>query len=266
MQTSVCTHMLGVAANHLAHERVESSVVSQGGQTACRGQQADPARLRTARSLGKRGVRKRLRCVTSPRSPASPSPPFRGSSVAPPPQCPSLRPHASASSGRLKSWAIGPILWLVGSAARRRCCLASSSATSPIPSSPAPSRLPRRQADKRGYNVVLGHAHESADEAVALWGILEARHCDAILFLGDLRDRPDLLKDLKNTSIPVVALWHGSRDSGFPTVCVDNAAGIASVMDHLIGLRSSAHRLRRAETPRRHRRAGVGLPRFTGAP
>jgi DNA-binding LacI/PurR family transcriptional regulator len=93
-----------------------------------------------------------------------------------------------------------------------------------------------REATRRGYNVVLGHAHQSADEAVALWGILEARHCDAILFLGDLRDRPDLLKDLQSTSIPVVALWHGSRDSGIPTVTVDNHAGVRAVMDHLADL------------------------------
>jgi len=92
------------------------------------------------------------------------------------------------------------------------------------------------EANRRGYNVVLGHAHHSADEAVALWGILEARHCDAILFLGDLRDRPDLVEDLQNTSIPVVALWHGSRDSGIPTVSVDNRGGIASVVGHLVGL------------------------------
>jgi len=92
------------------------------------------------------------------------------------------------------------------------------------------------EANRRGYNVVLGHAHQSADEAVALWGILEARHCDAILFLGDLRDRPGLIEDLQNTSIPVVALWHGSRDSGIPTVSVDNRAGVTAVVDHLVGL------------------------------
>ena len=89
------------------------------------------------------------------------------------------------------------------------------------------------EANRRGYNVVLGHAHQSADEAVALWGILEARHCDALLFLGDLRDRPELVEDLKDTSIPVVALWHGSRESGIPTVSVDNRAGMAAVVDHL---------------------------------
>ena len=37
------------------------------------------------------------------------------------------------------------------------------------------------EANKRGYNVVLGHAHESAAEAEALTNILEARHCDALL-------------------------------------------------------------------------------------
>ncbi len=40
-------------------------------------------------------------------------------------------------------------------------------------------------ASSRGYNVVLGHAHARADEAITLWGVLEARHCDAILLLGD---------------------------------------------------------------------------------
>jgi DNA-binding LacI/PurR family transcriptional regulator len=92
------------------------------------------------------------------------------------------------------------------------------------------------EANRRGYNVVLGHAHQSADEAAALWGILEARHCDALLFLGDLRDRPGLIEELKDTSIPVVALWHGSRESGIPTVSVDNRSGMAAVVDHLVGL------------------------------
>jgi len=92
------------------------------------------------------------------------------------------------------------------------------------------------EANKRGYNVVLGHAHESAEEAEALTSILEARHCDALLFLGDLRDRPGLIEELQNTSIPVVALWHGSRESGIPTVSVDNRSGTSVVVDHLVGL------------------------------
>lgn len=92
------------------------------------------------------------------------------------------------------------------------------------------------EASKRGYNVVLGHAHESAEEAEALTSILEARHCDALLFLGDLRDRPRLIEELRSTTIPVVALWHGSRESGIPTVSVDNRSGMAAVMAHLVAL------------------------------
>ena len=45
----------------------------------------------------------------------------------------------------------------------------------------------------RGYNVVLGHAHGRADEAFALTAVLETRHCDAIVLLGDMQDQPRLL-------------------------------------------------------------------------
>jgi DNA-binding LacI/PurR family transcriptional regulator len=92
------------------------------------------------------------------------------------------------------------------------------------------------EASRRDYNVVLGHASGRADEAVALWGILEARHCDAIMLFGDLRDRPALIEDLQNTRVPVVAIWHGSRATGIPTVTVDNRRGTDAVLDHLAGL------------------------------
>jgi len=36
------------------------------------------------------------------------------------------------------------------------------------------------EANRRGYNVVLGHAHSKTDEAIALRAVLETRHCDAI--------------------------------------------------------------------------------------
>ena len=58
---------------------------------------------------------------------------------------------------------------------------------------------------------MLGHAQGSAGEAVELWAILELRHCDAILLLGDLSDRPALIEGLESTREPVVALGHGSR-------------------------------------------------------
>ena len=89
------------------------------------------------------------------------------------------------------------------------------------------------EAGRRGYNVVLGHAHARADEAIALWGVLEARHCDAIVLLGDMRDQPRLIEDLAGARAPVVALWQGSRPAEIPSVSVDNRAGIRAVLDHL---------------------------------
>ncbi len=92
------------------------------------------------------------------------------------------------------------------------------------------------EASRHGYNVVLGHAHGRADEAIALWGILEARHCDAILLLGDMSDQPRMIDDLRHAQVPVVAMWQGSRSDGVASVSVDNRAGIVAVLDHLAGL------------------------------
>jgi DNA-binding LacI/PurR family transcriptional regulator len=92
------------------------------------------------------------------------------------------------------------------------------------------------EASRRGYNIVLGHAHGRADEAIALWRVLEARHCDAILLLGDMSDQPRLIDDLRGAHVPVVALWQGARSDTIPSVDVDNRAGITAVLDHLVGL------------------------------
>jgi DNA-binding LacI/PurR family transcriptional regulator len=92
------------------------------------------------------------------------------------------------------------------------------------------------EAGRLGYNVVLGTAHARADEALALWAVLEARHCDAIVLLGDMRDQPRVIEDLRTSQVPVVALWEGSQPTEIPSVSVDNRAGIDAVMDHLLGL------------------------------
>jgi DNA-binding LacI/PurR family transcriptional regulator len=92
------------------------------------------------------------------------------------------------------------------------------------------------EALARGYNVVLGSAHSKADEAIALKAVLETRHCDAILLLGDMRDEPKFLEDLRASQTPVVALWHGTELEGVPTVNIDNRAGIVAAIDHLVNL------------------------------
>jgi DNA-binding LacI/PurR family transcriptional regulator len=94
------------------------------------------------------------------------------------------------------------------------------------------------EAKRRGYSVVLGHAAAKADEALALTAVLEARQCDAIVLLGDFRGERRLVADLRNTHVRVVALWHGAERRGrpFPTVGVDNRAGIHAALEHLTSL------------------------------
>jgi DNA-binding LacI/PurR family transcriptional regulator len=87
-----------------------------------------------------------------------------------------------------------------------------------------------------GYNVVLGHAHGRLEEEISLPAVIETRHCDAIVMLGDMQDQPRLLEDLRNSMVPVVALWQGSSPLEFPTVDVDNHAGIFAGLEHLVGL------------------------------
>jgi DNA-binding LacI/PurR family transcriptional regulator len=92
------------------------------------------------------------------------------------------------------------------------------------------------EAMARGYNVVLGHAHGRVDEGLALTSVLETRHCDAIVMLGDMQDQPRLLDDLRTGSVPVVALWQGTSPLEFPTIDVDDSAGIVAGLQHLIDL------------------------------
>jgi DNA-binding LacI/PurR family transcriptional regulator len=92
------------------------------------------------------------------------------------------------------------------------------------------------EAMARGYNVVLGHAHGRVDEGLALTAVLETRHCDAIVMLGDMQDQPRLLDDLRNTAVPVVALWQGTSPLEFPTINVEERSGIVAGLGHLTGL------------------------------
>ncbi len=87
-----------------------------------------------------------------------------------------------------------------------------------------------------GYNVVLGHAPVRADEAIYLTTVLEPRHTDAIILLGDMQDHPQLLADLRQSLVPVVALWQGTSPLEFPTADADDRAGIWAGLGHLESL------------------------------
>jgi len=92
------------------------------------------------------------------------------------------------------------------------------------------------QAAERGYNVVLGTAHGRTDAAIALRAVLETRHCDAIVVMGDTGDQPRLVEDLRSSPIPVVGLWQGLAQDGTPTIGVDNRSGIELALEHLASL------------------------------
>ena len=87
-----------------------------------------------------------------------------------------------------------------------------------------------------GYNLVLGNARGRADEAIALTAVLETRHCDAIVLLGDMQEQPRLFADLGDLLVPVVGLWQGSSPLGVSTVDVDNQTGVLAGLEHLVGL------------------------------
>lgn len=91
-------------------------------------------------------------------------------------------------------------------------------------------------ARARGYNIVLGLAHARATEAFELATVLEARQCDGIILLGDMGDQPRLLADLRDSHVPVVAMWQGTSLDLIPGVQVDNRAGTRIAVDHLSGL------------------------------
>jgi DNA-binding LacI/PurR family transcriptional regulator len=93
-----------------------------------------------------------------------------------------------------------------------------------------------RSAKDRGYSLVIGHARSRADEALELAAVLEARHCDSILLVGDFREQRLLIEDLERGAAPVVALWHGSHGHTFHSINVDNEAGVQMALDHLTAL------------------------------
>jgi len=92
------------------------------------------------------------------------------------------------------------------------------------------------EANSLGYNTVLGNAHGRADEAMAIRTVLETRHCDAILLVGDTSDHPRLVDDLRTTAVPLVAMWQGVALPGICTVNVDNQAGTDALLNHLASL------------------------------
>jgi DNA-binding LacI/PurR family transcriptional regulator len=87
-----------------------------------------------------------------------------------------------------------------------------------------------------GYNVVLGHAHGRLSEEIPATAVLETRHTDAIILLGDMQEHPEFVADLRNSDVPIVALWQGTSPIEYPTADTDDRAGIRAGLTHLASL------------------------------
>ena len=72
--------------------------------------------------------------------------------------------------------------------------------------------------------------------AGAARAVLAPRHCDAIVVLGEIGDRPRLREALSAADVPVVAAWQGGSPIYFPTFDVDDTTGMAIGMEHLVEL------------------------------
>ena len=92
------------------------------------------------------------------------------------------------------------------------------------------------QARDRGYQIVLGHAHSDPSRALQMTAVLDARNCDAVLLLGDLRDDGAATQEILNVNPVVVALCRGRSVASVPTVNSDNRAGMALLLEHLYAL------------------------------
>src|SRR6185312_17154591 len=76
---------------------------------------------------------------------------------------------------------------------------------------------------------------------------------DAIVLLGDMQEFPELLADLRNSSVPVVALWQGTSPLEFPTADADDRAGIREGLEHLAALGHRRIAFLSAELPNGYR-------------
>ncbi len=92
------------------------------------------------------------------------------------------------------------------------------------------------EARRHHYNVVLGHVGSSGHQAVALREVLQTGHCDGTILLGDLRDQSTLWADLTRNPMPLVGIWQGGRAPQIPVINVNNRAGVALAVEHLVGL------------------------------
>lgn len=92
------------------------------------------------------------------------------------------------------------------------------------------------QARALNYHLVLGHAQSDPQEALAMTSVLDTRHTDGVIVLGDLKDDEAALHEMLAGNHAVVAVCRGPSPASLYTVNIDNFAGTYALLDHLRAL------------------------------
>jgi LacI family transcriptional regulator len=87
-----------------------------------------------------------------------------------------------------------------------------------------------------GYQIVLGYAHGDPDKALNVGSVLDTRHIDGAVVMGDLTNNEKVLTTLLSTVPAAVGLCRGASLPGLFTVNVDNVAGIEALLTHVYDL------------------------------
>ena len=92
------------------------------------------------------------------------------------------------------------------------------------------------QARNLNYHLVLGHAQSDPEEALTMTNVLDTRHTDGVVVLGDLKDDEAALQEMLIGKHAVVAVCRGPSPASLYTVNIDNRAGTYGLLDHLYNL------------------------------
>lgn len=92
------------------------------------------------------------------------------------------------------------------------------------------------QARELGYQIVLGHTHRDPGEVLQVSRVLDTRHTDGVIILGDYKDDELAIREILEGRRAVVAMCRGEARAGAITVNTDNRAGMRALLDHLTGL------------------------------
>jgi DNA-binding LacI/PurR family transcriptional regulator len=92
------------------------------------------------------------------------------------------------------------------------------------------------QARALNYHLVLGHAESDPEEALTITNVLDTRHTDGVIVLGDLKNDEAALQQMLQGKHAVVGVCRGPSPASLYTINTDNFTGTYALLDHLYSL------------------------------